>query len=71
MLGTGYFLNFILSKKNQCVLVSWMPYCRSSRYNIFKQKQGLFYSFNPTVQWLAHTLHEIVTFLNLYTSFSF
>ena len=24
-----------------------------------------------TVQWLAHTLHEIVTFLNLYISFSF
>ena len=24
-----------------------MPYCRSSRYNSFTQKQGLFYSFNP------------------------
>ena len=47
MLGTGYFLKFILSKKNQRVLASWMPYCRSSRYNSFTQKQGLFYSFNP------------------------
>ena len=45
MLGT--FWKLILSKKNQRVLVSWMPYGRSSRYHSFKQKQGLLNSFNP------------------------
>ena len=43
----GNFWKLILSKKNQCVLVSWMSYGRSSRYHSFKQKQGLFHSFNP------------------------
>ena len=43
------------------------------QYHSFKQKQGLFHSFNPPVpgQWLAHTLHEIVTFLNLYKALVF
>ena len=43
----GTFWKLILSKKNQCVLVSWMSYGRSSRYHSLKQKQGLLYSFNP------------------------
>ena len=43
----GTFWKLILSKKNQCVLVSWMPYGRSSRYHGFEQKQGLLNSFNP------------------------
>ena len=43
----GTFWKLILSKKNQCVLVSWMPHGRSSRYHSFKQKQRFFHSFNP------------------------
>ena len=60
------FENLIPSKKNQCVLVSWMPYGRSSRYHSFKQKQGLLInSFNRhSTNARLHT-HEIVTFLNL------
>ena len=47
MPGTGYFLKVNSQQKNQRVLVSWMLYGRSSGYHSFKQKQGLFYSFNP------------------------
>ena len=43
----GTFWKWILSQKNQRVLVLWIPYGHSLRYHSFKQKQGLFHRFNP------------------------
>ena len=62
MLGTGYFLKINSQQKNQCVLVSWMPYGLSSRYHSFKKKQGLFHSFNPHSTTRNRDFRESISF---------
>ena len=45
--GSGYFLKINSQQENpMCPRVVPVPYGRSLRYHRFKQKQGLFYSFN-------------------------
>ena len=58
----GSFWKLILSKKNQCVLVSYR--CRMAVLHditVLNKNRVYFTASILTAQWLAHTLHEIVT----------
>ena len=61
MLGTGYFLKINSQQEKQI--------CPSAAVlhdiTVFSKNRVYFTASILKVQWLAHTLHEIVTFLNL------
>ena len=72
MLGAGYFLKISSQQEKQMcpsVVNAVRPFLQD--VTVLSKNRVYFTASILTVQWLAHTLHEIVTILNLLEALAF